>query len=104
FAIEKYSSFCVLQSRSHEIWTRFFGSSLEDRLRYTASGCFETFPFPENWETNSIVETAGKTYYEYRAALMVRNNQGLTDTYNRFHDPEERDADILKLRSLHAAM
>ena len=104
FAIEKYSSFCVLQSRSHEIWTRFFGSSLEDRLRYTASDCFETFPFPENWETNSIVETAGKTYYEYRAALMVRNNQGLTDTYNRFHDPDERHPDILQLRLLHAQM
>ncbi|WP_242028556.1 hypothetical protein [Pseudanabaena sp. FACHB-2040] len=35
---------------------------------------------------------------------MVRNNQGLTDTYNRFHDPEERDPDILKLRDLHQQM
>ncbi|MGL4620093.1 hypothetical protein [Chroococcidiopsis sp.] len=29
---------------------------------------------------------------------MVRNNQGLTDTYNRFHDPDENHPDILKLR------
>ena len=35
---------------------------------------------------------------------MVRNNEGLTKTYNRFHDPDERDPDILKLRDLHAAM
>jgi len=35
---------------------------------------------------------------------MVRNNEGLTKTYNRFHDPDERSADILKLRELHAAM
>ena len=35
---------------------------------------------------------------------MVRNNEGLTKTYNRFHDPDERDPDILKLRELHAAM
>ena len=35
---------------------------------------------------------------------MVSNNEGLTKTYNRFHDPDERDADILKLRDLHAAM
>jgi hypothetical protein len=35
---------------------------------------------------------------------MVRNNEGLTKTYNRFHDPNERDPDILKLRELHAAM
>ncbi len=102
FAIEQYSSFYVLQSRCHEIWTRFFSSSLEDRLRYTASDCFETFPFPENWETNPTLETIGKEYYEYRTALMVRNNEGLTDTYNRFHDPDDNHPDILKLRQLHS--
>jgi hypothetical protein len=35
---------------------------------------------------------------------MVRNNEGLTKTYNRFHDPEERSPDLLRLRALHAAM
>jgi hypothetical protein len=35
---------------------------------------------------------------------MVRNNEGLTKTYNRFHDPDERSADILRLRELHGAM
>ena len=35
---------------------------------------------------------------------MVRNDEGLTKTYNRFHDPDENDPDILKLRELHAAM
>ncbi|MBD2252689.1 Eco57I restriction-modification methylase domain-containing protein [Nostoc parmelioides] len=104
FAFSSMSAFAILQSRIHEIWARFFGSSMKDDLRYTPSDCFETFPFPENWETNPTLEAIGKEYYEYRAALMVRNNQGLTDTYNRFHDPEERDPDILKLRSLHAAM
>ncbi|MEG4225372.1 MULTISPECIES: hypothetical protein [unclassified Microcoleus] len=28
-------------------------------------------------------------------------NQGLTDTYNRFHNPDERHPDIIKLRQLH---
>ena len=87
-----------------EIWARFFGSSLEDRLRYTPSDCFETFPFPEDWETNPILETIGKEYYEYRAQLMQRNQKGLTDTYNRFHDPDETDEDILHLRELHQQM
>ena len=64
----------------------------------------ETFPFPENFETNPSLESSGRAYYEFRAALMVRNNQGLTRTYNRFHDPDERSPDILKLRALHAAM
>jgi hypothetical protein len=35
---------------------------------------------------------------------MVKNNEGLTKTYNRFHDPDEPSADIGKLRELHAAM
>jgi len=35
---------------------------------------------------------------------MKKNNEGLTATYNRFHDPDERSPDILKLRELHAAM
>jgi hypothetical protein len=35
---------------------------------------------------------------------MVRNNEGLTKTYNLFHDPNEPSLDILKLRELHAAM
>ena len=88
----------------HEVWARFFASSLEDRLRYTPSDCFETFPFPPNFETDPALEAAGKAYYEFRADLMVRNNEGLTKTYNRFHDPDERSPDILKLRELHAAM
>jgi hypothetical protein len=104
FALDTYAAFATIQSRIHEIWARFLSSTMKDDLNYSSSDCFETFPFPENWETNPTLETVGKEYYEYRAALMVRNNQGLTNTYNRFHDPEERDADILKLRSLHAAM
>ena len=35
---------------------------------------------------------------------MVRNDEGLTKTYNRFHDPYERDPGIEKLRELHAEM
>ena len=35
---------------------------------------------------------------------MVKNDEGLTKTYNRFHDPDDRDPEILKLRELHSAM
>ncbi|GAB4148711.1 MAG: hypothetical protein Fur0046_27210 [Cyanobacteria bacterium J069] len=109
---EDYATFSIVQSSIHEIWARFFGSSLEDRLRYTSSDCFETFPFPPNWETNptlvrdsgNSLQAAGKTYYEFRADLMIRHNEGLTATYNRFHDPDETNPDILRLRDLHAQM
>ncbi len=46
YALDTLAAFCTLQSRPHEIWARFFGSSLEDRLRYNPSDCFETFALP----------------------------------------------------------
>ncbi len=46
FPFDTATAFCVLQSRPHEIWARFFASSMKDDLRYTPSDCFETFPFP----------------------------------------------------------
>ena len=104
FPLQANAAFAALQSRLHELWARFFGSSMKDDLRYTPSDCFETFPFPPNWQTDPTLEAVGQAYYEFRAALMVRNDEGLTKTYNRFHDPNERSADILRLRELHAAM
>src|SRR5437660_6665757 len=103
FPLPANSCFCTLQSRPHEIWVRFFGSTLEDRAVYS-SDCFETFPFPIDWDTNPVLEAAGRAYCEFRAAFMIRNDEGLTKTYNRFHDPDERDSDILELRDLHTAM
>ena len=35
---------------------------------------------------------------------MLARQEGLTKTYNRFHDPAETSADILKLRQLHIEM
>ena len=35
---------------------------------------------------------------------MIRNDEGLTKTYNRFHAPNNHEPGILKLRELHAAM
>jgi hypothetical protein len=98
------AAFAVLQSRCHDLWSGMLSSGLEDRQGYRPSDCFETFPFSPEFESNCALESAGQTYYDFRAALMTRNNEGLTKTYNRFHDPDERSPDILKLRELHAAM
>ncbi len=104
FPLTTHAAFCALQSRVHEIWARFFGSSMKDDLRYTPSDCFETFPFPEQWETRPALEAAGREYHDFRAALLVRNGEGLTRTYNRFHDPDENAPDVARLRDLHAAL
>jgi hypothetical protein len=35
---------------------------------------------------------------------MLHNCEGLSKTYNRFHDPNERDPRIIELRRLHDEM
>ena len=104
FPFDTHAAFCVLQCRVHEIWARFFSSSMKDDLRYTPSDCFETFPFPDEWETRPDIEAAGQAYHDFRAALLVENDEGLTRTYNRFHDPHEHAPEIARLRDLHVAM
>jgi len=44
-AFASMAAFSAVQSRCHELWTRFFASTLEERLRYVPSDCFRTFPF-----------------------------------------------------------
>ena len=104
FVLDSGASFAVLQSQAHELWADFQGSSFKDDPRYIPEDCFETFPFPEGWKKHQTLELAGKSYYDFRATLMLQNSEGLTDTYNRFHDPDELDPRIVKLRELHAAM
>ena len=70
----------------------------------TPSDCFETFPFPRDGQAGPTLEAAGEAYYAIPAALMVKSDEGLTKTYSRFHDPDERSSDSLRLRELHAEM
>ena len=68
FSFSNLSPFAVLQSRVHEVWARFFSSSMKDDLRYTPSDCLETFPFPARLRDRSEpLEAAGQTYNDHRA-------------------------------------
>lgn len=101
FDFDNYSSFALLQSMAHTEWLTHNCSTLGAGIRYTPSDCFETFPFPES-TTN--LETIGETYYNHRQAIMQTRQEGLTKTYNRFHDTAETSEDIIKLRQLHVEM
>ncbi len=115
FPLQCDHDLALLQSRTHEYWARCFGSSMKDDLNYSPTDCFETFPFPAalfdsaqsdpaHQLTRQNLEAIGKRYHQFRAGLMVNNNEGLTSTYNRFHDPAETSDGILELRSLHQQM
>jgi hypothetical protein len=96
--------FAILQSRAHEVWTRFQSTTLKDDLQYTPSLCFETFPFPRSVDSSRSLRDTAEAYYSCRAAIMRQKDEGLTKTYNRFHDPYEKSPEIQKLRELHDAM
>lgn len=52
------TTFGILHSRFHELWSLRMGTSLEDRPRYTPTTTFETFPFPAGL---TPADTAGPT-------------------------------------------
>jgi hypothetical protein len=80
-------------------------STMKDDLSYVPGDSFETFPHPCSAWDRSATEliTAGEQYYSFREVLRTRGS-GLTTLYNSFHNPDENDPNILRLRELHAAM
>lgn len=45
FATASYGFFGLMQSRVHEIWARYFSSTMEDRIDYSLTDAFRTTPF-----------------------------------------------------------
>ena len=105
FCDDTYKRFSELTSSFHIEWVLFYGCNLETRPVYTPSDCFETFPFPTLTPAQeTTLNDIGKRYYQHRQAIMTATQQGLTKTYNRFHDRDETDPDIQTLRTLHIEM
>ena len=102
FAYEDDATFAVLQSNIHESWLVKYASTLKSDIRYKPRECFECFSLPKG--DLSASSEIGDAYAKSRRQLMDRNQEGLTKTYNRFHDPDESVADIQRLRDLHVEM
>jgi hypothetical protein len=101
FAYDDDFHFGLLTSAFHWWWAVTYGSTMRTDLRYTPTDCFETFPQPSY---DAGVEAAGKALDEHRSALMIRNDEGLTKTYNRVHHPDDNSPGIADLRELHVAL
>lgn len=106
FPFDHCAAFAVVQSRIHEPWARLLSSTLGTVLRYAASDCFDTFPFPkpDPRAKHPALEKAGETLYEARAKFMVDTQRGLTKAYNALKDPDCSDRAVIELRELHEAM
>ncbi len=101
FSLQSPGEFAVVQSSVHDAWARKYSSTFETRLNYSATDCFETFPFPPSLES---LRSLGDRYDACRRAIMTGRKEGLTATYNRFHSEAEHSADVVELRELHVEM
>lgn len=101
FAMRGTENLALLQSTIHETWARRYSATLETRLSYTPTDCFETFPFPE---TMDALAGIGDMYDASRCSVLRERQEGLTKVYNRLHDINEKSEDIVRLRALHREM
>ena len=124
FTTDRWDLFAVVQSTLHEVWARKYSGSLETRLRYSPSDCFNTFAFPAGlWQTTDPgLAKLGERYHAHRKALMESLWLGLTKIYNLFHARDlsaetvaqvsKKDADtaatafeaMVALRQMHVAL
>jgi hypothetical protein len=102
FAFADFGHFSVLSSSIHEAWAWEYGSTLGDAtLRYSSRDCFLTFPFPKDLY---CLKDIGEQYHSHRREIMLSQELGITDTYNRFHDTQDKSPEIKTLRKLHVEM
>ena len=80
------TTFGILHSRFHEIWSLRLGTSLEDRPRYTPSTTFETFPFPDGMTPNVPADAFEADPRARAVALEVRR---LVEFRDRWLNPPE---------------
>ena len=104
FPLSTYAAFCAVQIAHARDLGAVARIVYEGRPPVHTVRLLRDVSFPAGWESRADLEAGGRTYYKFRAKLMVENKEGLTKTYNRFHDPEERDTRIAELRKLHEAM
>ena len=84
FALAEDWHFGVLSSDLHSRWAEARSSTLENRIRYTPSSAFETFPWPHPITNSGREEIAALAcrIIERRQEICVERQIGLTTLYN----------------------
>jgi hypothetical protein len=118
FALSSDADFAFLNSCFHTEWAEKTASRLKDDPSYSLAETFETLPFPAAFlavrsgselpdldrQHLDRCNAVGAKCHQHRTRIMTERQEGLTDIYNRFHDPAERSTDIDLLRALHLEM
>lgn len=97
-----YRELAILQSTIHDLWARWRAGTLgAATLRYSTSATLETWPMPPMIDE---LEQIGKRYSALRDEIRREESVGLTDLYNRFHDPTATSTPVDALREVHREM
>ena len=80
------TTFGILHSRFHELWSLRHGTSLEDRPRYTPTSTFATFPFPQGLAPDV---SASDYASDPRAAAIAKEAARLVELRDRWLNPPE---------------
>lgn len=87
--------FALLTSRMHNVWVRAVGGSLETRIRYSATLCYNTFPFPKlNAQQREELERLAQD-------ILNTREENFDMTLGEMYNPETMPAE---LRRAHEAL
>ena len=102
-ALEDFAHFAWLNSTVVQVWVQKLASFIGLTIRFTPSDCFDTLPKPHDIASEEL-KRVGNDYHLHRSRLMTSRGEGLTQIYNHFHSPNERDVEINLLREKQRAI
>ena len=80
--------FGILTSKIHNSWVRAVGGSLETRIRYSATLCYNTFPFP------TISEIKKKELTCLAEEVLLTRENHTEKTLAQMYDPDKMPKDL----------
>jgi len=98
FAFDDDYAMGILSSSTHGAWAKSRSSTLEDRLRYTPSTVFASFPwpYPLSAEQREEIGTISTSIIKRRQEICAASAIGLTTLYNQVDEGAYAD-----LKALH---
>ena len=87
--------FALLTSRLHNVWVRAVGGKLEERLRYSATLCYNTYPFPK------ITKDDREQLSSLAERILLTRENHTEMTLGEMYNPETMPQD---LRYAHQAL
>jgi len=83
-----FQVFSVISSAMHICWVRAVAGKLEDRIRYTSSTCFNTFPIPKLTEKNK------SDLARCAEDILLAREAHFPATIADLYDPEKMPGDL----------